>query len=603
MAVSGLALTREVARAEIETRLAQLTGLDVTVEGAADFTLLPRTRISMTRIRIGSSSGSLDAVMRIDGIVADLDLWQALLGHTRIERLSVIRPELLSTAGFMQASATPAGAAGSRLESIDGSIDRRPGSAEAKDIPAHIQMTRYLGAFLSRFEALRSIEIRHGVFRMAAGGGSSGVSNANLVVSWPSQTSAARMSGSYVWNGQPTEINLRFAAPLAFLSGETSGVDLDLSSPALTVAFDGEGAIGGARRFTGTLKVATPSLTRSIRWLGDPRAVLPEIGPLSIEAAVEGTGRDFNLRDAIVMLDGFTGRGAVEMRVAEGGRPTLGGTLAFDRLDLTGFAEAVAPLPRDALALQRPIPVDFIDRLDLDLRLSASRGAIGTVPMGELAATLNFQDGVATLDIGDATVLDGSGQARISVDSRAPVPTARGFASVRGIDTSGLFQAIGVSSIGVSGLSDIRADIEAPVTSWREIFKRNKMTVSIAARGGELSGFDPDVFLGDGTKPFAFATRETSIPFETLQAAVTTTGPLAELKNLTLRNASGSFEATGHLSTATNQLDVSGWFVPRPGTTASILPDLRPAPRPIGFRMRGEWPRPIITSGPPAEPI
>ena len=316
------------------------------------------------------------------------------------------------------------------------------------------EVSRYFSAFLARFGDLTSVDIRDGVFRISPGTGGRGITNANILVRWPSSRSAARMSGSYVWNGEPTDIDLKLAEPLAFLAGAPSAIDVTMAAPPLSLAFSGKGSTRNDSGFAGTLKVSTPSLTRAIRWLGDPQATLPDLGAMAIDASLESFGPKLNLREASVTIVGSSGNGALEMQMVKGARPTISGTLAFDRLDLTAFSQAVAPLPRDALDFQRRISTRFLDKLDLDLRISAGQGAIGTVPITDLAATVKFKDGVAMVDIGDATMLGGQGQARISVDSRVRSPAAKGTASVTGIDTTQLLQAVGVSAIGVSGLSD-----------------------------------------------------------------------------------------------------------------------------------------------------
>ncbi|RYE72058.1 MAG: hypothetical protein EOP19_31025, partial [Hyphomicrobiales bacterium] len=348
--------------------------------------------------------------------------------------------------------------------------------------PALRPLSRYIGAFLSRFGELRTLEIRDGVFRMAPGPGSLGVSNANITVAWPSKTSSARMSGSYVWNGQPTEIGLKIASPVDFLSGAASALDFTLASPPLTASFDGEASIAEAGSFSGKLALSTPSLTRSIRWLGDAGTLQPDIGPLSLVATLQGSDERLSLRDAKVSVGGFDGLGALEMTLPEGKRPFIGGTLAFDRLDLTGFTEAVAPLPQTPLDMQRRIPVDFVEGLDLDLRLSASDGAIGDLSFADLAATVKFKDGVATFDVGDITILGGQAQARMTVDSTLRPAVATGVASVSGVDTARLSDALGINGLLVTGASDVQADYSMPLGSWADLARRSKMTLSIATR-------------------------------------------------------------------------------------------------------------------------
>lgn len=583
VASSALSLKSATARSDIEAELSRLTGLPVFVGGAASFTLLPRTQISLADTRVGSRAGEADAVMTIDVIVADLDLWEALWGRTRIERLTLVRPELLSTNGFIRDTGTPG----------VGTVATTPDSALQP-------LSRYVSAFLSRFGALRSVDIRDGVFRMAPGPGSLGISNANLTVAWPSPTSSARLTGSYVWNGEPTEIGLKIAAPVNFLDGAASAVDFTLASPPLTVSFDGEATLGGAGRFAGSLSVATSSLTHSIRWLGDAGTVLPDIGPLSIKAQLDASGRKLNLRQAAVSINGFTGLGALEMLIPEDKRPSIGGTLAFDQLDLTDLAEAVAPLPRTPLDMQRRIPVDFVDGLDLDLRLSAAEGMIVALPFNDLAATVKFKDGVATLDLGDIAILGGQAQARLSVDSKLRPAQLIGAASVEGVDAASLMSAAGVSALTLSGTSDIHADFSMPVSTWADLTRRSKIALSVTARNGALGGFDPQIFAVDAAKPLALAARDNALPFQSLRAKLKSTGPLVDIDSVVMAGSYGTLSATGSLSAATRSLDLFGSIEPMPAATPTVGPD---AATPSRFRMLGLWPTPSISASLPTRPM
>jgi uncharacterized protein involved in outer membrane biogenesis len=606
--LSGVTLQTGAARSDIERQLADLIGLPISVAGSSSLSLLPKTQIRIDHIRIGVPGNGGPPPLTVEAVVADLDLFDALLGRTSIEKLTVIRPEVYSIARFVTASTGEDGEA-ERQGGATAKTGRRgrPGEvfpspsapAHASGHPAYREISHYFAAFLTRLGDLRRVDVRDGVFRMAPGAGARRITGANFTIAWPSPDSAARMSGSYVWNGEPTEVDLKLAAPLEFLRGGPSAIDFSLSAPPLDVAFSGSGSTRGRSGFNGALKVSTPSLTRSVRWLGDPQATMPDLGAMAIDATLESTGQKLKLDDATVTIVGYSGRGAMEMLMAPGAVPAVSGTLAFDRLDLTGFAQALAPLPRNVLDFQQRISTGYFDKLDLDLRISAGEGAIGSVPITDLAATVKFKDGVAMFDVGDASMLGGQGQARIAIDSRVRSPTAKGSASVTGIDTARLLAAVGVDAVGVSGPSDLYAELGMPVTDWSDIARRLHLSLEIVARGGTLSGFDPEVFLAPGTKPFALATEASTIPFETLRARLTSNGPGVTIEALSLIGAAGRFEAAGAVSTATSEINLSGAFTPRAGTNRPALGNSQP----VSFRMTGEWPRPTVTTGPPVAPM
>lgn len=582
--LSSLSLKPDAARGAVEARLEEMTGLPVSFEGEASFTLLPQANLALSRIRIGAPDDSRSMALSVDRLIARFSPWQALIGRAKITKLTFVRPELTSGPG-----ADPAG--------------DKPSTPKAElAMLGGLHGRSMIDSFLSRFNGLKSIEIRDGVLSLSPHQGALRISSANLEVSWPARAEPVRVSGSYVWNGQPTEVNLRVEAPTDFLSGVKSPIDFDLSAPSLQASLEGEGSMRESLYLDGRLQLRTPSLSRALEWFGSSGANVPDIGAIALNADLSAIGHKLNFNDAALTVGGYTGQGALDMVVDEGGRPLIGGTLAFTRLDVNGFAEAIAPFPNDPFDLARPFSVDFAKRLDLDLRVSAANAGIGGVPVNDLAATVKVKDGIAMLDVGDAALLSGHGQARLAVDFSKSEPVARGTATLTGIDTASFLHAIGVSSLGISGQSDITGQMTAPASNWADVVKHNAFDFHFEAANGSLSGFDPAVFLETGSKPFAFGTHDSAIPFRHLDATLTTRGPLVSLDTVHLSGRSGDFTAAGVLSTATNEVDVAGSFLPkRPEGEAAAVGGVAAA-NPVAFKMDGRWPSPIVTTGAESRP-
>lgn len=552
-AVRQVALGGEAARRSIAGDLSELTVLPVTFGGGkTEFRLLPVPRLSLDRVEIGRATDG--PRLTIARLTADLDLWAALLGRTEIDRLVLVTPELSAP----------------------------PGTAPDASMP------ETFAPFLSRLHGLGDVEIRDGLLSRGSAGRRAIVSAANLRLSWPKEGSAASLSGTYAWNGQPVRLDLRLASPLAWLDGRTSMVDFDMTSPQLDLAFDGEAS---PERLSGRVRAALPSLTRSLRWLTQTRVAVPEIGPLSIAADLISDRNRVDLADAEVSIDGFSGRGALDIVFPPDRRPSLGGTLAFERLDFDGLSRAIAPLPESPIEAARPIPTGFADRLDIDLRVSASEGRIGPLALNDIAGTVKLKDGLATLDIGDAGLLGGNGQMRVGVDTRTAPPQFKGSASLRGVDAGGLLSALGLASGTLSGSADLGVTVEAPVTSWADIYNRHRMDGSIAVRSGALAGLDPQGLRVPGTSRFD-AAAGTSVPFTSLKADIQSRGSRITLTSLRILGESGIATAAGLLADADGRADLRGSFQPETEASTSALTK----PKPIALRMRGAWPHPSIVA-------
>ncbi|MEF2073378.1 AsmA family protein [Consotaella aegiceratis] len=565
--MSTFALNEAVARRDIRSSLETLTGLPVSIDGETSFRLLPRTVLTLTNVRIGEGVETLE----VDRLQAELDFWQAIRGRTEVSELILVRPELTSAAAFLRSAS-------------------HAGQEPASGMP----LSQFMDFLLERLGDLHTVVIRDGAFRLAGQTAGSGVSSANIVATWPSRSQSARVSGNYVWNGQPAEIDVRAASPAAMMHGETTQLEFDLSAPPLEVAFNGQGSLGNALVLQGSVDAATPSLTRALRWVGISATNLPDVGAFALEGQLAAFGRKINLQDASVTLAGNRGHGALELVMAADQRPQIAGTLAFETFALDDLQRAVAPFPTTPIDFDRPLPIDFVERLDLDLRLSAGRAAIGTVPISDLATTIKMKNGIATFDIGDVGLLDGRAQARVTVDVTKARPEAHGTATLDDVDAAALLDLSGLSSVGIVGRCDIDADLSTIVTNWATILRRTRLDMTLRSNGGQVQGIDPDLFLQPGERPFA-AVRSRTVPFERLSVKLLTRGPEIRLDAIDVAMPGGTLEANGSLGATSRAVDISGLFRPTIDEAQNTA-GLPGRGRPVAFRLAGEWPNPTITS-------
>ncbi|MEX6505306.1 AsmA-like C-terminal region-containing protein [Jiella sp. M17.18] len=564
-----VALDEDAARSSVVARLEALTGENVSVDGPVRFSLLPRTRLTIGRVQIGRGNG-----FDIDQIVADLDPLSALLGRAKPSRLVLVRPALRPDNPLAAISWNGAG---------------QQGIAHAR---------KMLRTFIDRIEGLGVLEIRDGVYRPASArtGGPSGFSNANLTITHSSQTAAVDVAGSLIWNGQPTDIDFKIGAPAALLAGKDSSVDLDIQSPPLTARFSGTATLVRNTGVSGHLHLSSPSFTRSIEWIGNPDNDVPDLGPVAIDGDLLLRGNEASLSNAALTIAGSTGRGALEATF-EPSRPQIGGTLAFAQLDLTPLGRSIAPLPNDPFDMERPIDVGFAKSVDLDLRVSANEATLGRVPLHDVAAVVTLGDGITKIDVGDASVFGGRGQATLMIDGTRPGNVVTGSASFSRIDTPRLFSALAIDGVGISGQSSITAKIDAPATDWASIIRNVQVDAKVKARNGAISGFAPQVFARPGARPLAAGTGSDSLPFDTLTASFALSGSRLHIADVAVESPSGTLSASGDYLAETNTVSLHGVYDASP-QTASTTGEFT-ASKPVKFTMDGQWPNPNVTTDMP----
>jgi AsmA protein len=97
----------------------------------------------------------------------------------------------------------------------------------------------------------------------------------------------------------------------------------------------------------------------------------------------------------------------------------LSGTLAFEKLDLASFLAAFSV--GKAPGSSKP-GVNFLQQINLDLRLSAKAANAGALPLTEVAAAIRIKDGSAEFDLGDAAFAGGRLQGDLKVKEAAGLP-------------------------------------------------------------------------------------------------------------------------------------------------------------------------------------
>ena len=581
----GLALGSDAARNLVVDRLESLTGRHVSIDGRIDFSILPRARLSLEHVRLG------DDDFTIDNLVADFSLFDVFAGKGKISQLVLVRPEW-HTAAELREAVTGAGTG------IGTGSAMSPGTGDGLMTGLH--------TLLSRMDGIREVEIRDGLLRPGGPGfaGPRGVSNANVQIVQSASADRLSIAGAFVWNGQPTSVNLDVEADGPLKEGGGSNVDFDLDSPALAATFSGTVRLDDLRAAQGRLRLSAQSFTRATEWLFAPGIRIPELGAVDLAGNLDLRGDSAELREAELRIGASEGRGAMEARF-EDGVPVVGGTLAFNDLNLTPIARSIAPYPRNALDFERPLAIEFAHAMQMEIRLSASDLMLGSVPFRDVAAVVSAGGGVAKLDVGDAAVFGGRGQAAITIDGRTERPSVAGWISASGLDTARMMSGLSIDAIAVTGRSAIRASLDAPASNWRTILSELAIEADFDARNGAISGFDPRVFAEPGARPLDAGTTGGSIPFTALDAKLKVSGTTLDLDAVTLRNAAGQITASGRYHARTNRIDVIGAF--EAGETAVASADIAsietaPAAGPgrVQFSMKGEWPNPAVTTVPTA---
>jgi AsmA protein len=426
LAAAALALPYFLARQGIEDRirseLSLLSGMPVSLKGNVAITLFPRFAAIVQDVEVGSFD-KLDApAMRAKTLEVELSRLAALKSQLKITSLRVsdadIRLVRDSSGHWLPASIasplTPAILA-----------ERRNVSADAPLSDASLQPSWDIG----------SMRLTNSRLSLVSGGAAEVIRDADLMLSWPNTAAPLIASGGGTWRGNPTRFSARLQNPIPMAAGNNSAVTLQAESGLATLTFDGFANLQNFFFTNGDLKFETPSMGQLLSWIGakvDPGA---SMGSMGLSAKLTAKDDHLNFNDARINFNGNPASGVFEMK-PDGRIPALSGTLAFDKLDLASFLSAfsvgIAP------GSTRP-GVNFLQQINLDLRLSAKAANAGPLPLTEIAAAVRIKDGFAEFDLGDAALAGGRIKGDLKINEAAGLPDASIRIRFKDLDSAQLF--------------------------------------------------------------------------------------------------------------------------------------------------------------------
>src|SRR5205085_9703031 len=141
----------------------------------------------------------------------------------------------------------------------------------------------------------------------------------------------------------------------------------------------------------------------ALRWAAEWAAPSGGFGRFALKAQTNVVGTNIALSAVNVELDGNVGEGVLSFN--GDGRKTVQGTLAADALDLTTYITGGRALTSNERSWSlRPIVLDSLNGIDVDMRMSAARVSLAAVKIGRTAGTVNLRSGSLTLAIGESQV-------------------------------------------------------------------------------------------------------------------------------------------------------------------------------------------------------
>jgi AsmA protein len=293
---------------------------------------------------------------------------------------------------------------------------------------------------------------------------------ASARIDWPSAKATLRARATGRWRSQPVDVSAELDAPLAAARGEASAVRAAVDAPLAQLRLAGDWSpaakLDGAL-FRGQASALIPSLTRFARWIG----VEPPTGHsppgLELQARLSAEYDRVRLAEVTLTLGGQAFDGALDILRAPRGL-SVSGTLAADTLDLEPLI-GPPPVLIDASGgwSQAPALPSPSDRLDLDLRISATHAVWRGVAVDEAAAAVSQRNGRLGVRLLEADFAHGSLSGEMSVEDKDGACESRMSLALENADLGALLADFGERNF--SGLGELKVSIRAHGRSPAEI--------------------------------------------------------------------------------------------------------------------------------------
>lgn len=379
--------------------------------------------------------------------------------------------------------------------------------------------------------------------------------------------------------------------------GSTMPLKISLKSGLVELTFDGRSGRTGASQLVGAIDFKVPHIRQIARWFGTPWPTGYGLRNLAGSAQLEWTGPSLALNKTTIVLDGNAATGTMHLNFT-GPRPSVGGTLALNALDLGRYYPSqTATSPRAPSVwtnlLMTDLSVPLAQHFDADLRISADKVVLGNLTLGRSAAAITVSQARMLADVGTFEFDGGRGSGQFSVDMTGSIPKLTVRGRVEEIDASRLTSSLFGHSL-LTGRATIRTDVSSFGRTGDDLLVSSNGKLHIDIRNGGRIGLDLRTLAaaalkrpadgwgqaGRGTTTFDdfsgnFIVRSGALIAEDVKAETT--------ENVTI--------LTGQIDVPTNRINASIVQLPAPLETQK--PQRASVPG-LSLQLFGPWAQPTI---------
>lgn len=470
-----LFISSEAVRTSLLQRAREITGREMVFRGDPNVAFSPFLGIEIQDVEFRSGSGSDKPILTMPILRAKLGIASALRGKVAIEEFQFVRPVFDITIAR------------------DGRTSWAFREGDVWQVLGEARQVRDETETGSKPDMAKVPNVRLGLFTVLDGilnysdernGRREVISNLNGRLSWPSTRMPWNMSGNGIWRGDTVEVELDALTPIMLLAGGKSDMVANIKSEPLMLNFKGEANRFADLYFAGDLNAASPSLRRTINFLGGDAGSGASFSGFTARGKISGTLKDIQIQEARLELDGNAYSGSLRLSKTEGGKNRLSGTLATDAINASpylsqlGSTEGIKSL------------FDILDGSEMDVRLSSKNLSLDTISVSNFAGSLISRDQQFKIDIGNANIGEGIivGNMLASNNTNGVSVGANIVASSINPSSLPIFQQL--SGLQPNGIGSIDLSLISDAQQAGSFLNNLNGTFSLKMQSGVLKGLD-----------------------------------------------------------------------------------------------------------------
>ena len=557
---------------EIERTLEAWTGAEVDIGREPEFSFWPYPKVTLGNIRIVTADRT--ELARIEALSASFDLFGAVRGKPVFSDLDLVRPTI--HVGWNAAGVFNWRHSGWLMQAIDATKSAADGEA-IPELPE---------------ERIGMINVVDGIVDVKrAGTAGYRITDINGNIDWSALRRPLDLNLSGVVNGEMTRWTFYCDQPLTLLAGHNANVRTNLSADPTTVNFEGLANLSANAFVAGVMSLSTPSLGHLLAWQGKDIPSVGNLGHVNVEAKVTTAGYAAKLENLKLTLDNAQATGVLDVNMPPDGVPQVGGTLAFDRIDLRAFLSAFSPLPGAENAAG--IDTAFLHQFGMDVRLSAKSADFAPFSLQDLAAGMRIENGRASFDVGDSGFMDGRMTGRIALAEQGFRGGGRFQMSLSNVDIGAIVNTLALPGPLPSGRGSADFELSTDRPLWATTVSDMSGQFKLTMGPGTLTHFNRQAFEERAAKNAFFNFSEASdgsFDFVRVDVSAKLDRGLAELTKAEVEGNEKLLTLSGMIPYRSGSVALAGTLSDRPQTDATAV--VNPA---ISFFVGGSWPEPVIS--------